>query len=51
LSGELVPAKYFNLPDMEHFNSRPAPRLDPAADANPPIFEGLNNNSGRLESG
>ena len=51
LSGELVPAKYFNLPDMEHFNSRPAPRLDPAADANPSIFEGLKNNSSRLESG
>ena len=54
VSGELIPAAQnsvcqFNLPHPEHLNPRPAPRLDPAADANPPIFEGLKGNAGGLE--
>jgi hypothetical protein len=50
LSSELIPAKHFNLPHPEHFDSRPAACLDPAADTNLSIFEGLKDNSGRPES-
>jgi hypothetical protein len=39
LAGGLIPAQHFNLPHPEQFDSRAAPRLDPATDANPPIFE------------
>ena len=46
---ELIPAKQLNLPRMERFNSRPAARLDPAADTNPSIFERLRRHAGRLE--
>ena len=48
---ELILAQQFDLPHPERLNSRPAARLDPAADANPSIFEGLKHNSGRLERG
>ena len=34
LPGELILAKQLNLPHPEHFDSRPAARLDPAADPN-----------------
>ena len=46
----LILAKQFNLPHPEHLNSRPAARLDPAADPNSSIFEGLKRDSGGLES-
>ena len=46
---ELIPAKQFNLPHPEHFDSRPATRLDPATDPNPSILEGLKADSGSLE--
>src|SRR5450756_2624945 len=45
-SGELIPAEQLNLPHPEHLDSRPAPRLDKAADTNPPILEGLKDDSG-----
>ena len=48
---ELIPAEHFNLPHPEHFNSRPAPCLDPTANTNPSILEGLKGNAGRLETG
>src|SRR6476469_4334618 len=44
-----VPADHFNLPHTEHFDARPAARLDPATDTNPSIFERLKDNSSRLE--
>ena len=47
LAGGLIPAQHFNLPHPEHLDSRPAPRLDPAADPNPSIFEGLKARSRR----
>src|ERR1019366_3200360 len=49
LSRELIPAKHFNLPHPEHFDSRPAARLNPAADTNPSIFEGLKYTPSSLE--
>ena len=49
LSSELILAEQFNLSHPEHLDSRPAPRLDPAADANSSIFERLKVNSGSLE--
>jgi hypothetical protein len=50
-SDELIPAKQLNLPHPEHLNSGPAARLDEAADANPPILEGLKGDSRGLENG
>ena len=47
--GELIPAQQFNLPHPERLDSRPAPRLDQAADPNPSIFERLKDDSGGLE--
>ena len=41
----LIPAEHFDLPHPEHLDPRPAPRLDPAADANPSIFERLKRES------
>jgi hypothetical protein len=49
LPGELVPTEQLDLSHPEHFDSRPAPRLDPTADANPSIFERFKGHSGRLE--
>jgi hypothetical protein len=45
----LIPAKQFNLPRPEHFDSRPATRLDPATDPNPSILERLKGDSGRFD--
>ena len=45
----LVP-QHFDLPHPEHFNSRPATRLDQAPDTNPLVFERLRHNARRLES-
>ena len=42
---------HFNLPHPEHFDSRPGARLNPAADANSSIFEGLGREPGRPERG
>jgi hypothetical protein len=50
LAGGLIPAKQFDLPHPEHFHSRAAARLNVAAHANPPIFERLGNDAGRLEN-
>ena len=47
LAGGLIPAKHLNLPHTEHLDSRAAPRLDPAADPNPPILQGLKADPGR----
>src|SRR5712671_5307747 len=49
LSRELVPAQQLNLPHPQQFDSRPATRLDEAADANPSIFKRLNASPGSLE--
>jgi hypothetical protein len=49
LSSQLIPAQQLNLPHPEHFDSRPAARLDPAADSNPPIFERLKHDTGSLD--
>jgi hypothetical protein len=49
MSSELIPAKQFNLPHPEHFNSWPATHLNETTDTNPSIFEGLGNNAGRLQ--
>jgi hypothetical protein len=46
--GGLIPTKHFNLSHPEHLDSRAAPRLDPAADTNPSILQGLKADSGRL---
>ena len=35
----LIPVQHFNLPRPEHLDSRAAPRLDPAPDPNPSIFQ------------
>src|SRR5260221_7420992 len=48
-SCELIPAEQFHLPHPEHFDSWPLARLDPAADTNFSIFEGLRYNPGGLE--
>ncbi len=45
----LIPAQQLDLPHPEHFDSRPAARLDQAADTNPLIFEGLKDDAGSLE--
>lgn len=49
LSDELIPAKHFQLPRTEQFDSRAVARLDPATDANPLVFEGLKACSGSLD--
>lgn len=49
-SSVLISAQQLNLPDLKHFDARPATRLDPAADTNTPILQGLKNNSGSLDS-
>ena len=46
----LIPAKQFNLPHPEHFDSWPATRLNKAPDTNPSIFKGLRYHAGRLEN-
>jgi hypothetical protein len=46
---ELILAKQLNLSHPERLDSRPAPRLDPATNPNPSIFEGLKVNSGGRE--
>jgi hypothetical protein len=50
LSRELIFAKQHNLPHPEHFDSRPAARLDPAANTNPSILKRLNEDTGSLEA-
>ena len=50
LSRELIFAKQLNLPRPEHFDSRPAARLDPAANTNPLILERLNDDARSLEA-
>jgi hypothetical protein len=42
----LVRTQYFDLPRLPHFHPWSGPRLDPAANPNPFIFEGLRDNSG-----
>ena len=49
LSGRLIPTEQLNLPYPKHFDPRAAPRLDPAPNANPSIFERLKAHPGRLE--
>ena len=49
IRSKLILAQQFDLPHPEHFNSWSAPRLDPAADTNPSMFEGLKHDSGALE--
>ena len=46
---ELILAEHFDLPHPEHVYSRSAAGLDPAADPNPAIFEGFEDNTSRLE--
>jgi hypothetical protein len=50
LSRGLIFAKQLNLPRPEHFDSRPAARLDPAANTNPSILERLNEDTRSLEA-
>jgi hypothetical protein len=50
LSRELIFAKQLNLPRPEHFDSRSAARLDPAANTNPLILERLNDDARSLEA-
>ena len=45
----LIPADQFNLPHPEQLNSRSTARLDPAADANPPILKRFRRDSSGLE--
>src|SRR4051794_3024955 len=49
LSGELILAKHFHLRRTQQFDSRAAPRLDPATNANPLVFERLKAGSGSLD--
>src|SRR6185312_10804454 len=42
-------ADHFNLPRPEHLDPRSSAPFNPAADANPSIFEGLGNDARSLE--
>src|SRR5947209_3176969 len=46
----LVLAGHLNLPRLEHLDPRPGSRLDPAADPNSLVFEGLKRDPRSLES-
>ncbi len=49
LSRKLILAQQLNLPRAEHFDPRPAARLDPASYTNSSILERFNDHTGNLK--